>query len=197
MATISHVQCTCPKCGRSFDGQCPTVVNAAENQELREKVLDGSIFLAECPVCGTSVLIRQPFLFMDPAAKLVLLMTDANVDDSGLDRSMTARKVSTPGELIEKLKIFDAGLDDVTMELCKYVTLQELGKDVDLKFLRMDGADNEIILTYPENGQMEMLAIGFNVYEDCRGIVSRNPALTEAATGLASVDSEWISRFIG
>ena len=100
------------------------------------------------------------------------------------------------GSLIEKVKIFDAGLDDAAIELCKYVTRSELGKDVPLKFLRTEGADNEIIFTYPEAGQMQLLAVGFNVYEDSRAIIGRNPSMQESLKGLAKVDSEWVEQFI-
>lgn len=197
MANITPVRCVCSKCGKAFDAPVPTVVNVVENPGLKARVTSGDLFVASCPDCGTENIIRHPFLYLDTQARVLVLLTDADVDDSGMDRGMTARKVSSVGELIEKVKIFDAGLDDVVLELCKFVTCRELGKDVDLKFLKMDGADNEIILTYPDKGQMEMLAIGFNVYEDCRGIVSRNPALSEAARGLATVDQDWLSRFIG
>ena len=60
----------------------------------------------------------------------------------------------------------------------------------------MDGADGEITLTYPENGQMQMLEIGHNVYTDCVGIVSRNPVLHERAQGLVRIDQAWVSQFI-
>ena len=40
-----------------------------------------------------------------------------------------------------------------------------------------------------------MVAIGFNVYEDCRGIVSRNPEVSKAAAGFTRVDAVWLSRF--
>ena len=109
----------------------------------------------------------------------------------------TARLVDSVGALIEKVKIFELGLDDVTMEICKLVTCAEIGKEVDLKFLKMDGPDNEITFTYPENGQMQMLVIGFNVYEDARGIVSRNLEFQSPGPGFAKVDRDWISTIIG
>lgn len=103
--------------------------------------------------------------------------------------------MKTVGDLMEKVKIFDAGLDDIVMELCKYITLQEIKKDVALKFFSIDGADSEINFTYPENGEMQLIAVGFNVYEDCAGIVQRNPAIKESARGLATIDPDWLSNF--
>ena len=64
-----------------------------------------------------------------------------------------------------------------------------------LRFVGTEGADGEMTFTYPENGQMELVAVGFNVYEDCAGILQRNPVIRESATGLASVDQAWLSRF--
>lgn len=197
MANINQVRCICSKCGKAFEASVPTVVNISEDPELKSRVISGELFVASCPVCGAETVVRQPFLYLDPASRHLVLLTDAEVDDKDMDKSLTARKVSTVGELIEKVKIFDAGLDDVVLELCKFVTCRELEKDVELKFLKLDGADNEIIMTYPEKDHMEMLAIGFNVYEDCRGIVSRNPALSEAAKGLATINQAWLARFIG
>ena len=43
---------------------------------------------------------------------------------------------------------------------------------------------------------MQMLAVGFNVYEDCRGIIGRNPAMQESLAGLVKVDQEWVEQFI-
>ena len=42
---------------------------------------------------------------------------------------------------------------------------------------------------------MELVAVGFNVYEDCAGILRRNPLIRESARGLATVDQAWLSRF--
>ena len=99
------------------------------------------------------------------------------------------------GELVEKVKIFGCGLDDIVIEMCKFVTCQELKKDVTLRFVGTEGADGEMTFTYPENGQMELVAVGFNVYEDCAGILQRNPVIRDSATGLATVDQAWLSRF--
>ena len=35
---------------------------------------------------------------------------------------------------------------------------------------------------------------GFHVYEDCRGILQRNPAV-QPDKGFAQIDQDWIARF--
>lgn len=190
-----QISATCSRCGAQHTAEVPQSVNAAVSPELKERVRNGSLFTWNCPHCGTSNLLKLPFLYHDPTEKLMLVLTDAPVNADALPDGYTGRFVRSVGDLIEKLKIFDCGLDDLVIEMCKFVTAQELGKDVSLKFLKSDGADGEMTFTYPEKGQMELLAVGFNVYEDCAGILARNPQVRDAAKGLAEIDQAWLSRF--
>lgn len=163
--------------------------------ELKEKVLSGELFTMECPVCGEKNLVKYPLMYHDPDAGLLIVLSDASVSVEALPEGYTGRRVRSVGDLIEKIKIFDAALDDVVVEMTKYVTKLEMKRDVEMKFLKLDGADNEIIFTYPDKEQMQLVSVGFNVYEDCRGIVGRNPSVR--ASGLALVDSAWLKDYIG
>ena len=196
MATTSLHSFRCPTCGTAFDVQRHDLVNVKENPELKASVLNGDIFLQECPRCGRRHLVGGPLVYLDPDEGVLVMLSDKplTLADTG---GYTARLVSRAGDLVEKVKIFDAGLDDRAIEMCKYVTKQEAGKPgMDLKFLRLDGADNELVFTYPAAGQMELLAVGFNVYEDCRGIIARNPHVAERARGLAVIDETWVASLL-
>lgn len=195
MVSANRLQERCSGCGNVHELDFISSVNTAHKPELKEKVINGSLFTWECPHCGRVNLICRPFLYHDPEEKLMLLLTDLPLKSEDLPEGYQGRLVRSVGDLMEKIKIFDAGLDDVVMEICKYVTLQELRKDVILKFFSIDGADSELTFTYPEAGDMQMIAVGFNVYEDCSGIVQRNPAIKESARGLATIDPDWISKF--
>ena len=192
MATTSLHSFRCPTCGTAFDVQRHDLVNVKENPELKASVLNGDVFLQECPRCGRRHLVGGPLVYLDPDEGVLVMLSDKplTLADTG---GYTARLVSRAGDLVEKVKIFDAGLDDRAIEMCKYVTKQEAGKPgMDLKFLRLDGADNELVFTYPAAGQMELLAVGFNVYEDCRGIIARNPQVDDKTKGLVRVDEAWV-----
>lgn len=165
----------CSHCGTRQQITYYSLINVAADPSLKEKVLDGSLFIWECPDCGTRNLISAPAVYLDPAARLLII---CSADEIGLESpaegefsDYTIRQVREIGSLIELVKINDAGLDDEVIDLCRKVTQMEMKKDISLKFLRLEGADNEIIFTFPQNGQMEMIAIGFNVYEDCRAII--------------------------
>ncbi|MBO4340904.1 MAG: hypothetical protein J5835_05700, partial [Bacteroidales bacterium] len=104
------------------------------------------------------------------------------------------------GDLIEKVNIHDASLEDTVLEMCKWVTRRELAAknpaaaDAPLKFVRTEGADNDLIFAFPLDGKMNVINVGFNVYEDARGILSRNPSV-KPADGFAVVDAAWIDQY--
>lgn len=205
----------CSRCREENKVTIYNSINIGEQPELKDAVLDGSAFVWTCPHCGTLNLLQYQTLYHDPSEKLMVWLTRGSEEleeqvreaYSRLDglEEYTMRFVDDAGSLIEKIKIFDAGLDDRTMEMTKYVTRLELcenqkenAQDIlaaPFKFLRMSGPDNEITLAYPLDGKMQMAAIGFNVYEDCRGIIKRNPEVAAGSSGFLKIDSSWVSRF--
>ncbi len=198
------VQARCRHCGTEAEIPAYNIINVRENPGIKEQLLEGKLFIWTCPHCGTDNLVRYPLLYHDPDQKLLIWLSDGIPEvearmaetvsgEAGL-ADYTARMVDTPGDLMEKIKIYDAGLEDVPMEICKFVVRQEMDKDVDLKFFRMEGADHRILLTYPENGEMQIVGSGFSVYEDAAGIMRRNPQLK--TSGMVRVDRRWLSRFI-
>lgn len=196
----------CGRCGQTAPVPVYSVINVREHPELKDEVRSGRVFLWNCPVCSSPNLARYPFLYHDPDLSLLIWMSDGDKaveeqmsrtveEEEGL-KEYTARMVDSPGDLIEKIMIFEAGLDDVAMEMCKYIVRGDLGKDVDLKFYSAGGADHELTFTYPENGQMQLVQAGFSVYEDCAGIVGRNPDILKRSGGLARIDREWMESFL-
>jgi len=189
-------------------------INVREEPELKEKVRDGSLFLWECPVCGRTNLARYPLVYHDPDARLMVwVMPDGILPPEQMDlleRQLTAqedaldgytlRRVEDIGSLMEKVAVADAGLDDRVVELCKYVMKMEEGndalpvKDATLRFYRMEGADNDLVFTYPSEGRIQGMHCGFSVYEDCAGILRRNPEMGVGG-GFLRIDADWTARF--
>ena len=184
----------CSKCSKEFNSSQLRSVNVAEHPELKGKIMDGTFFLHKCPYCGSLELDGGDFLYHDPAAHILIALYSRDLSSEGLE-GYTCRLVSSVGDLMEKIKIYDAGLNDIAMEICKFVTMQDLGKDLQLRFYKMEGSDGEIILAYPEKGQMQMLEIGQRVYSDAVGIMERTPELSRAASGLVKVDQDWLCGF--
>ena len=210
----NFVQATCTACGRSHEVETYGGINVARDPELKDRVKDGSLFVWECPHCGRRNLIRCQTLYHDPDQRLMIwLLPEGALPEAQLEtveKALAAqaegldgyvlRRVDDVGSLIEKVNLHDAGLDDRVMEMCKYVTKMELGakdptvQQAPFKFFRIEGPDHEITLTYPRDGQMQGVRIGFNVYEDCRGILQRNPSV-QAGPGFARVDAAWLAQY--
>lgn len=225
MSLTAKANGVCSKCGQTTEITVYKSINTADNPELKEKVKNGALFLWECPHCGTVNLARYETLYHDPQKKLMLwLVPDGKISETQMQAitnhtkamgGYTLRLVRDMGELMEKVLIFDSGLDDVVIELCKWVTKREMtstsGKETKLEekqnndeisastfhFYKVEGEGDGrlIILSYASKGQMVGLKIGWNVYEDCEGIIERNPAV-RPGEGFVRVDAKWIESIV-
>ena len=216
MSIINEALAPCSKCGQQHKVIIYKSINTADNPELKAKVADGSLFLWECPHCGQMNLARYETLYHDPTGKLMVWLIPAGEISEAQMQAITMhtkamggytlRRVNDMGTLMEKVLIAEAGLDDIVLEMCKYVTkLEMLQKSVSAEqkdefmastfhFYRSEGEGDERILTfmYALDGQMLGVNIGWNVYQDCAGILERNPQI-RPEEGFAKIDAEWLA----
>ena len=216
MSIINEALAPCSKCGQQHKVIIYKSINTADNPELKAKVADGSLFLWECPHCGQMNLARYETLYHDPAGKLMVWLIPAGEISEAQMQAITMhtkamggytlRRVNDMGTLMEKVLVAEAGLDDIVLEMCKYVTkLEMLQKSVSAEqkdefmastfhFYRVEGDGDGRILTfmYALDGQMLGVNIGWNVYQDCAGILERNPQI-RPEEGFAKIDAEWLA----
>ena len=215
MSIINEALAPCSKCGQQHKIIVYRSINIADNPELKDKVKDGSLFLWECPHCGQVNLAKYETLYHDPALKVMFWLIPAGeISESQMQAitmhtkamgGYTLRRVNDMGTLMEKVLIAEAGLDDVVLEMCKYVTkLEMVQKSVGAEqkdefmasvfhFYRSEGEGDERVLTfmYALDGQMLGVNIGWNVYQDCAGILERNPQV-RPADGFEKIDADWL-----
>ena len=152
----------CSHCHKPTEVQLRQSINVAEDPELKARVKDGSLFVWECPYCGHRNLAKYQTLYHDPQAKLMVwLLPGEEMPPKAVEEAVkeldgyTLRRVREVGDLIEKVNIHDAALDDTVLEMCKWVTRRELAAknpeaaDAALRFLRLEGADNDLVLARP------------------------------------------------
>ena len=83
MSLTAKANGVCSKCGQTTEITIYKSINVADNPELKEKVKDGSLFLWECPHCGTVNLARYETLYHDPQKKLMLwLVPDGKISET-------------------------------------------------------------------------------------------------------------------
>ena len=136
MSIINEALAPCSKCGQQHKVTVYRSINISENPELKDKVRDGSLFLWECPHCGQVNLAKYETLYHDPIAKLMVwLIPSGEISETQMQAitmhtkamgGYTLRRVNDMGSLMEKVLVADAGLDDVVLEMCKYVTKLEM-----------------------------------------------------------------------
>lgn len=201
------VPANCSRCGGTHSVETFPSINTALDPTLKARVRDGSLFVWECPYCGTRNLLKYETLYHDPAERLMvwLLPGDALPPAAVADAvkeldGYTLRLVREVGDLVEKVNIHAAGLDDVLVEMCKYVTRMELSEkqgsvvEAPLKFYKLDGPDNDLLFSFPQDGEMMVVNVGFHVYEDARGILGRHPSV-RPEPGFAQVDAAWLGQY--
>ncbi len=216
MSLINEAIAACTKCGQQHKITVYRSINISDNPELKDKVKDGSLFLWECPHCGQVNLAKYETLYHDPQNKVMFwLIPSGEISETQMQAitmhtkamgGYTLRRVNDMGTLMEKVLVSEAGLDDIVLEMCKYVTkLEMVQKSVPAEqkdeflastfhFYRSEGEGDGRILTfmYALDGQMLGVNIGWNVYQDCAGILERNPQI-RPADGFERIDAEWLA----
>lgn len=213
MSIINQAMAPCHKCGQQNKITIYRSINVSENPELKEMVKNGSLFLWECPHCGQMNLAKYETLYHDPEKKLMVwLVPEGEISETQMQAitmhtkamgGYTLRTVDDMGSLMEKVLMHDAGLMDNALEMAKYVTKIEMAakagekaqsiSDAVFHFYRCEGEGDEKLITfmYASDGQMQGVNIGWNVYQDCIGIIERNPIM-KPDEGFCKIDSAWL-----
>lgn len=131
---------TCPKCGFQYEVECAPGVNGAADPDLKEQLLTGNAFVRVCPSCGVTTRLVYPVMYQDPKKGFAIYFlprtekdrVERQGDMQGLlegEDFARYRLVDDCLQLAEKIRLFDAGLDDRAMELFKaYTALSMMGK---------------------------------------------------------------------
>lgn len=143
----------CPQCGESQKYRLYASINAKENPEFKQKILEETLFDWRCKRCNYFAAMAYPFIYTDPEAGYIIstapMGTNGNVQPTEAVRDFIKRGVKNLAELKEKILIFDAGFDDVAVELVKNA-LCEIIKNtygvsrVHAYFSRINEKDNEM-----------------------------------------------------
>ena len=136
----------CPACGAEHDFEIWVRVNTDLDPILKEKVKSGELFRTVCPACGQKIDVVYPCLYHEMENKVMIYyapgaeaMKDAaaafeeGVETVGRERGFDPsqkgyrnRVVGSVFDLQEKIAVFDAGMDDRVVEICKVLIGSDL-----------------------------------------------------------------------
>ena len=145
MSSRMKISVTCPECNGEYPFVMWKSINTTLNPEMKAAVKDRSAFLFECPSCGKKTYVDYGFLYHQMEDRIMIhyanseenaeviykMMTED--DPTGMLQNMRKenyliRIVRSQNELLEKIAIFEEGLDDRIIEIFKIyvlVTFQE------------------------------------------------------------------------
>ncbi len=159
----------CPHCAGEESVVIWERVHVQEDPDLKERILKKELQAFECSNCGEEVIMAEPFLYVDAAAKQLFYYCPQNKDLLENNRDLVEtmplpdaaellgtsaseatryhlRLVTSYNDLIEKIHLYSAGLDDRLMELVKLAMRTRLaeaeGKVLnEIYFLSEQGSD--------------------------------------------------------
>lgn len=128
-----NIELQCPECHESFHADIYPSINVQMDEGLKNKVLGGQLFDFECAHCHSTFHVPYPVLYHDMEKKLLIQFTpetDLSKTKEVLDHvdkkeDYTIRIVDSYRNWIEKLLIYENGLDDRIMELYKLLVLSQ------------------------------------------------------------------------
>lgn len=125
----------CPQCHQESAFPTCTVVDIQDDPEGKKAFLEESFFLWRCPHCGLEVQAHYEMDIIDRKASYLLAVREKIATPEAFavpsayvssDTMLHLRLVQTLAEVAEKIRIFDASLDDRAIECFKVLLLSEL-----------------------------------------------------------------------
>ena len=204
----------CPKCGGEHEFTIWNRINTELDPDLREKVISGELFRTVCPSCGQTIDVIYPCLYHQMGDKFMIYYAPGQeamrqaveafregTEEIGIKRGSgpdeegyTYRVVGSLYDLQEKIAIFEAGLDDRAIEICKvYIgsELQESQKTADFDDLRYyrDQNGHDRIALMKEGNAFASSVFPRDLY---KGISEHYKALIERHGGETVIDMNWV-----
>ena len=127
MTQSQTITVTCPKCEQQGTAEIWTSINARDDPDGAQWLIDGFLFQYECPACGHVSALNHDCLFHDVRNSAMVLYVADPEKAEGAMAALEARRrdgyrlrlVASLEELREKAAIFRDGLDDRAVEVAK------------------------------------------------------------------------------
>lgn len=183
---------TCPNCKSKGEFTKWDSINSALNPELKERILRGDLFKWECKKCRNAFNINYSFLYHDPVDGYMIYLGDDGevysklINQMGIPSGYKLRNVGVMSDLVEKIKIFDAKLDDKAVEVSKQA-LSESGRiKGELKFYKIDNEN----ITFLSLNTSQLVQISRILYDSSVEFLKEY----EEPEGFIKINSNWAGR---
>ena len=165
MSKPTIAQITCPNCGTLFEIEQWNVINAQKQPELHKKIRNGSMFLQTCPHCGTHVHSVYTCIYSNDEKKFLVSFQPSDKEPAATPfvPDYKLRLEHTLLGFLERIRILESGLDDLTLEMVRCLVTAQLTRQFPEKHithLLFDNADNEnVFFQYDSSNPSEQIQI--------------------------------------
>lgn len=153
----------CPKCSQMSDITVWTSITVKDSPDLKADLLKGKINIFRCPSCSHMGLMPSPMLYHDEDKRLMISFSPCsdpvlkeqlfeNIERSSKEsgeleklEGYNLRFVTDYNELLEKILIFDNGLNDKPIEVLKLMILMQDVEKSDQRSCRFGKLDNDML----------------------------------------------------
>ncbi len=130
----------CPPCGREQEVELYESIDALARPELRDAVIGNRLNVVTCKACGHTFRVDMPLLYVDPGHEFIVHLLPAGDGDveravGYFDRVASAMARLSEGEvelpamhlvlsrveMVERIFLLEAGLDERVIEYVKYL----------------------------------------------------------------------------
>lgn len=207
----------CPKCGAQGEMTIWDSINVQLNPELKEGIMDESLFFWTCPDCGHKVYVTFGTLYHDVGSQFMLFF-DHKTEDNDIsedafpdseefqqfNKNYRLRYVHGIHALKEKIFIFDEGLSDIVVELLKYFVRNQvirinesdpnflIGKAIYFTNLSDDGEQLIFAIVSARKGVVAHFALSMDLYEQCLQKSILDERFKQEKNCIMNVCYEWI-----
>lgn len=157
----------CPECGQMGDITVWSSITVKDSEDLKKDFLAGKVNIFRCASCGHMGLMPTPLLYNDEDKKLMISFSPCTDDavakkqydeicraskDSGEMKALEGynlRFVTDYNEMLEKILIFDNGLNDKAIEIIKLLIMMQEPEKADsrkCRFGKLDGENMEFMV---------------------------------------------------
>jgi hypothetical protein len=136
MSMPRQVSVTCEQCAKQHPFTAWDSLNVTLDRDAKDQLLKGELTRFKCPACGRSGNVLYPMLYHDMEKHLMIWLWPAagdpdmsSVPAMGSMNDYQFRIVSTRNHLVEKILLFDSGLDDRMVEFFKLLIQARASQD--------------------------------------------------------------------
>lgn len=210
MSRKTREKITCPKCGKENDFILWQSLNGEIDPEAQQKLLDGTLFRFQCENCGYEAHVDYGMLYHDMAHQAMVyyvrpesveqtkkMMEEAEGQFGSAMSGYKKRVVTSQNSLREKAILFQHGLDDRVVEICKLFYLANASEqfpkaNITEVFFSIIDDDTYLLEFFGDESFSAEIPRG--VYEETRKSLAEK--LEAAGDSESVVNLEWAMEFL-